>query len=358
MPGGGGGKRGGDVVENNVIATEAPTPAEFSKMETLSGLRLPAELEAEMDKSYEAIPADMKQREAERRTDPPRDDTGKYAAVEAKPETPPDEAKGKDEHPPEAVAPSKDVEAQSGEPPVDPALLQALRLDGFTTAMLDGLKPAQIQELGSKAKERQASVDAKLRGQAEELKRAQEAAAKPTATTEPTKPTVIPELDTALQAFKEFGEDFRKPMDEYGRALVGAARKQTMAEIQPAVGILQETQTVVRELLDEAMRREFGERFPEPVRAAKLDEARKKAEALNWDAYKDIPTLVGRYRARFSDGCRLVQDEPKPGATERSRRQALGLPSSPGKTAPPKSKTLDDDIDSGFEEVQARWASR
>lgn len=350
----------------DVIATEAPTPTEakveFSKMETLSGLRLPAELEAEMDKNYDAIPADMKQREAERRTDPPRDDSGKYAAVEAKPETPPEVEKGKDEHPAKDVAPSGDVEAESeteaGSPQVDPALLQALRLDGFTTAMLDGLKPAQIQELGSKAKERQASVDAKLRGQAEELKRAQEAAAKPTGTAEPTKPTAIPELDTALQAFKEFGDDFRKPMDEYGRALVGAARKQTMAEIQPAVGILQETQTVVRELLDEAMRREFGERFPEPVRAAKLDEARKKAEALNWDAYKDIPTLVGRYRARFSDGCRLVQDEPKPGATERSRRQALGLPSSPGKTTPPKAKTLDDDIDAGFDEVQSRWASR
>lgn len=357
---------------------QAPSPGEvkaekaveYSNMETLSGLRLPAELEKEMDSNYDAIPEGLKRREAERRTDG-RDEKGRFAPKED--ETPPEAS---DEQPEKPVAASSEaaseasVEAQSPAP-VNPGLeaaLVALRLEGVPDSIIKTTPNEQLLKWGAQAKERQAKRDAELRSRTEELKKAQEAASKPTEKAESEKaPTVIPELDAALPALKTYGEDFARDVEPVFRAAVGAALKQAEARFSPTadalVAALSESQAIIREMLDESMVREFGEGFPEPVRGAKLDQTRAKVKELWGEGGKSYSesaaTLLGRYRACWSDAARLSRDpEPKPRDQAKQQRQAQGLPSSPGKKVPSKPQTLDDEMDRAFEEAQARWASR
>jgi hypothetical protein len=344
---------------------EAPTPAEvkgekakqaYSNQETLSGLRLPAEMETDMDAAFEAIPNELRG----------ISEIPKKPGPAPKGETPPDvtEEEAKTEEQPAEVVEPAPVESETKPDPAYEAALTALSFDKVPQSVIEKATKEQILEWGSKAKERQDSVAAKLRSAAEEAKRAQESATKPTEKTEsPKAPTEIPELDATLKAFDPYGEDFTKAQREFGRAAVEAARKATIAEFQPAAAMLMETQTVVREILNDSMRREFGERFPEPVRQAKLKEAEATALRL-WKANPDLAadnsrSYLDRYRECFGLACKTLQAEPpKPVDEGKSRRQAQGLPSSPGKKMPNKAKTLDDDIDAGFEEVQARWASR
>lgn len=336
-------------------ALEAPTPAEtkgLSKAPTLSGLRLPQELEDSMDASFDAIP------NALRSVD---EIPSKAEQREVEAETPPD-ATDEEEQPTEAVAPASEVVAKEADPAVE-AAIAALVYDGVPQAIIEGATKEQLLAWGPKAKARQDSVAAKLKERADEVKRAQESAPKTTEKTESSTPTVDADLDATLQAFKPYGDDFEKAQSAFGRAAIGAARKQTMAEIQPAVAILAETQSIVRELLNENMRREFGERFAEPVRGARLKEAEATALRL-WKANPDLSSdssrsFLERYREVFSLACKtLADDAPKPRDEGKSRRQAQGLPSSPGKKMPAQAKNLDQDIDAGFEEVSARWASR
>lgn len=352
-----------DVAELAAAATLLATKDAAGRKLNASGI--PQGSDELMDKTFEAIPAHLKEQHG-LSAGKKRAADGKFAPKAETPaevETPPEEETppGDEEaEPAKAEAATEDAEAKAARLEKREAALKAVRLlPGVPSAVIDALTDDQLLEWGAKATAAHAKTAEKLQKQAEALK-AQETKSKPTETKVEETPLVVPELDAALQALSEYGDDFKKAQGTISNATAKAAVERVRSEFQPAVQMLSETLEVVNEMLTDNLRREFDGMFPElDGKDAAFDKTMQAYKRLWGDGgatYQDAAsTRLGRVRACFKDACKLGVDQPAPARKDTSRRQAQGLPSLPARQMPTKAKNLDEQMDDIADEVAKRW---
>lgn len=222
---------------------------------------------------------------------------------------------------------------------------------------------AQLRTWGNELRDGQIKADEKLRSAAETAK-----AEKPKGEATEKEADVsadIPDFSTALQAFDQYGEDFKKPLGEFGRvistAASKAARESFMAEIQPAAGVLTEMSGLMREMLERDMRREVGERFPKLVEGKdgfeKVQAGFKRLWGTGGESYAEAaPTRLGQLQAAYMDAARLLQSESEGSRKDDSLKKTQRIPPAPSRQLPRKVATTQDEImDETFAETAKRF---
>ena len=320
------------------------------------GLPDNAKIDAELDAAFDKTIATR-----------PRDEKGQFSegvkptkAQEEQPEEEPQDAEtppGEDEADEKPAASEGAPTKAKATPEQREAAIKALRLlpGGLPDGVVEGLSDEQLLAWGAKAKDAQTKTAEKLQSQAEALK-AQ--GTKPETTAPQAEQPSEPDLETALQAFKDYDEDFKKGQLELSRATVRTVVKVLMNDLQPAVKEQAESSKIVRSMARREMRREFDGMFPELVDADQQFSRVTAKYTQLWGpegaTYQDAaPDPLDRMLVCFRDACKIEVAAPQ--HRKDSRRQANGLMSPPARQAPKQALTDEDELDKAVEESLARF---
>lgn len=328
------------AIESAVATLERNEKGQFTREAALSADGVPFDVDKHMDAALAKIPDELRELAGMAKNETPSD-------VEAKAETP---------KATEGDSPKKDPKREE--------YLVSIRLaKNVPNDVLEHATDAQLAAWSAQATDLNRERSVEIQKRTEELKRAQPAAPDVTAKVEPQAPTTHADIQTALQAFSEFDDSFKKPMETLIGAAVRTARESVLAEVQPLIQGFVETRAVMAEMISENNRREIGERFPDVVadsaKYEKVQSAIKRLWGENGATYKDAaPTFLGRYRVCVQDACRIERDDAAPAKEEATQRKVQGLPAAPARKSPIPRPTMDAVIDDVFEQTQKRWATK